>query len=653
MEATPSVDDAPVFAGGAFPPRSARTLRVVMVVANDVTRDSRVLREAAALAAAGHFVTVLGIMTARTNAPTLEVRHGFVIRRLPYRAHPPSWWIPPDFYRRIQNRAQRQYRIHRARINGGARRVNRRGRIFASRLRRVHYRASRSSRLVRARVNQHHRPALCASFLHLTVALRGHLSNISVRPPRMHRRLRRPTRLVLRAARTPLPAWPAKLRRFAARARKGALRATHLLGDRGSSWFREEIARLHAAAAIGRQHYARGRRQAGSGLVRAVSITATTIAAIPRALWHGVQAWTALAGLLAWGTTYLLANRASGGALEWLTGWQWRWQGWARYVAEQAPDADVWHGHDLTSLPAVVALKRQRGGIAVYDSHEIYLESGPHAQQPRWAKVRLEHVERDLAAQVDAVVTVNDSLAAILAERLERPAVNVLYNCPPRFENSARPSRLRLAIGLSDGVPLLLYHGSLSPHRGLEQLLAAIQLPALAQAHLAFLGFGQLANWLHAEARDSRYGNRVHVLDAVAPDELLDWLVGVDVAVAPIQASTLNHRYSSPNKVFEAIATGTPVAGSDFPEFRRVIADPRYGPLGALFDPSSPDDIAASVRSLLDLSPAERRALRRRCRAAAEHHWNWETQSASLVGLYEGFAAPGPVARLGHQVAVA
>jgi len=374
--------------------------------------------------------------------------------------------------------------------------------------------------------------------------------------------------------------------------------------------------------------------------------TGRSASAIGRTAWRGLGEWVGLLRLLVWGTAYLGANRASGGALEWLTGWRWRWLGWARYVAQHAPDADVWHGHDLTSLPAVVALKRQRGGIAVYDSHEIYVESGRHADQPRWAKRQLERYERSLVAEVDAVITVNRSLAAILGERLGRTDIEVLYNCPKRFDHRPRVSRLRSELGLAGDVPVLMYHGSLSPHRGIEQLLSAIQLAALARAHLCFLGFGPMRDWLRSEAESARYRGRVHVIDAVRPDDLLEWLVGVDVAVAPIQDSTLNHRYSSPNKVFEAIAIGTPVAGSDFPEFRGVIADPVHGPLGTLFDPTDPSAIADAVRSILDLTPSERAALRQRCRAAAANRWNWETEAVSLVDLYGGFeadTAPGAI----------
>jgi glycosyltransferase involved in cell wall biosynthesis len=339
-------------------------------------------------------------------------------------------------------------------------------------------------------------------------------------------------------------------------------------------------------------------------------------------------------GLLSWGVLYRAGDRVSGGGVDWLVGWRWRWLGWAEFVAEHAPDADVWHGHDLTSLPAVVALKRRRGGIAVYDSHEIYLESGTSASRPRWAKSRLEALERELVSEVDAVVTVNQSLASILGERLRVPDVIPLYNCPPRYTGPTRRSRLREAFSLPSDAPLALYHGSLTAHRGIEQLLVAIREPALEGVHLAFLGYGALRDWLGDEVEDPKYEGRVHVHDGVKPLELLSWMHGVDVAVVPIQPSTMNHIYSSPNKVFEAIAVGIPVAGSDFPEFKKVVlgAD---GPLGILFDPTSPQAIAAAIRAILDLAPGERDALRLRCWQAAQNRWNWEIQSGKFLELYD------------------
>ena len=598
-----------------------KRLRVVMVVANDVTRDSRVLREAAVLAAAGHGVTVLGIMTGKTVAPEVEVRDGFVIRRLRYRAKPPGWWIPPNFYGRVRYRANRQYRIHRARIVAMYRRARRHLKLANARRRRARILAGGRTAQWRAGI-----AATRARQLAATHRIGAHARE----------RLDRLRLLAGRARRTTPNAWSRHVRGGIAAA-VGAMTGEFV-------WLRP-FAQRHARPAGGMPGFGSGitGNHPGRGIwSRAGSLAALWIdrlvapsLGVARVIASVLRAWGSIAALLGWGTLYLGANWLTRGAIEWQTGWRWRWLGWARFVAEHAPDADVWHAHDMTSLPAVVELKRRRGGFAIYDSHEVYFESGRHAEQPRWAKAPMEALERELTAEVDAVVSVNDSVARILERRLACGVVHVLYNCPPRAVAPMRGSPLRHLLALPRTTPLLLYHGSLAPHRGIEQLLLMIQRPEMRDAHLAFLGFGPMTEWLRDEVGHQRYGGRAHLVDAVEPSELPRWLQGVDVAVAPIQPSTLNHRNSSPNKVFEAIAAGTPVAGSDFPEFRRVIADPLLGPLGTLFDPADPRDIARAVRAILDAPPVERAALRRRCRAASARRWNWETESLRLIALYD------------------
>ncbi len=144
---------------------------------------------------------------------------------------------------------------------------------------------------------------------------------------------------------------------------------------------------------------------------------------------------------------------------------------------------------------------------------------------------------------------------------------------------------------------------------------------------------------LEALAADPASGGRVHVLEAVPPDELLPWVASADVAVMAIQPSTLNHRLSTPNKLFEAIAAGVPVVASDFPEMRSIVLDDRAGPLGAVCRPDSVESVAAAIRAIVDLDPAEHDAMRGRIRVAARERWNWETEVARLVGLYADLAA--------------
>jgi glycosyltransferase involved in cell wall biosynthesis len=83
------------------------------------------------------------------------------------------------------------------------------------------------------------------------------------------------------------------------------------------------------------------------------------------------------------------------------------------------------------------------------------------------------------------------------------------------------------------------------------------------------------------------------------------------------------------------------VVSSDFPARRQIVLDDPDGPLGAVCDPTDPRAIARALGSILGLSPADRDALRARCLRAAHERWNWEMESAKLVGLYASLEGAG------------
>jgi glycosyltransferase involved in cell wall biosynthesis len=66
-----------------------------------------------------------------------------------------------------------------------------------------------------------------------------------------------------------------------------------------------------------------------------------------------------------------------------------------------------------------------------------------------------------------------------------------------------------------------------------------------------------------------------------------------------------------------------------------------------------PDDVVAvanAIREVVERPDDERAALRERCLSAAHERWNWETESARLVGLY---AELGPASVAATSAAVA
>ncbi len=333
--------------------------------------------------------------------------------------------------------------------------------------------------------------------------------------------------------------------------------------------------------------------------------------------------------------------------IDFMVKWRFAVLGWNARAAAAAPYADVYHGHDLSGLPAAVRAADRNGGRVVYDSHEFFVESGNTALQPTWVRQRLANLERRLAGRSVALITVNETLSAILGERLGVVRRVVVYNTPASLEvpagdpTSARAnSPLRAALGGGDG-PIALYHGGFMANRGLLTLVQAFRAPVVDGVHLAFLGAGPLAGELRRLAADPAFGGRVHVFDAVPPSELLAWVAGADVECMVNAPASENERLSTPNKLFESLAAGVPVVSSDFPERRRIVMDGATGPLGAVCDPADPAAVAAAIAALVNAPAAERNALRARCAEAARTSWNWEHEGAKLVALYADLAAEG------------
>jgi glycosyltransferase involved in cell wall biosynthesis len=340
-------------------------------------------------------------------------------------------------------------------------------------------------------------------------------------------------------------------------------------------------------------------------------------------------------------------RRPSGGTTtDWLVRWRFALLGWAAHAAAAAPAADAYHGHDLTGLEAAGRAWKRHGGALVYDSHEIVLESGSNATRPSWAKAILARSERRWARSASALVTVNESLAAELAQRLHPRRTVVVHNTPDRWDPPAqRPDLIRDQLGIPRDAQIALYHGGFSAHRGLEELAESLLEPGMDNVHAVYLGYGSIRAALEALVAERRFGGRAHVLEAVPPSELLPWVASADVGVMAIQPSTLNHRLSTPNKLFESLAAGLPVVVSDFDEMRAIVLDDPAGPLGAVCDPNDPASIARAIRSILERPPEDREALRARCLVAAHERWNWTTEVDRLLALYRDLAPPDRTAR--------
>lgn len=314
---------------------------------------------------------------------------------------------------------------------------------------------------------------------------------------------------------------------------------------------------------------------------------------------------------------------------------------WAAALDAATEPADLWHGMWAGSLPALSRLRARHGGRTIYDSRDVYLHARFFGQMSRFRRWLYQRLERHWAHAADTVITVNDAYADLLTGLLAIPRPEVVMNCPVTWQPpSPPPDRIRERLGIPSETAIVLYQGNLMTERGIEEGLVAIQ--AVPGAAFVILGYGALRHQIAAAVSRPPLAGRAFLIDAVPPSELLLWSASADILLMAIQPTTINHRFTTPQKLFEALAAGVPVVASDLPGMADIV---RATGAGVVCDPTSPAAIASAIRSILEASPEDRARLRERALAAAHDRYNWERQTDVLFAVYDRLlGGPPPLA---------
>ena len=212
------------------------------------------------------------------------------------------------------------------------------------------------------------------------------------------------------------------------------------------------------------------------------------------------------------------------------------------------------HGHPRGAGPRRV----DTAAKTVYDARDIYVDAGNLARLPRPARALVGRLERGWARRADRVITVNRPYAEVMAARWGVELPLIVLNCSYRYDPpEPRPRRFHEALGLR----------CRDARRALPGRLLARSRDRAADrgdpvGRVGGAGAARATASLQAElerrAADPSLDGRVRILPAVPPDELLAWVASADVVAMPIQPTTLNHRLTTPNKLFEAMAAGVP-----------------------------------------------------------------------------------------------
>ena len=254
--------------------------------------------------------------------------------------------------------------------------------------------------------------------------------------------------------------------------------------------------------------------------------------------------------------------------------------------------------NDLDTLLACYLAKGKRA--LVYDSHEYFTEV-PEIQG-RFAKRIWLAIERWIFPKLKHVITVNGSIAHAYRERYGVP-VEVVRNIPMHKELGPLPSRSDLALP-EDRFILVLQGSGINVDRGGEE--AVLAMKELPDALLLIIGGGDAWPVLERMVIDHGIQDRVRLLPRMPYERMMQYTRNADLGLSLDKDTSLNYRFSLPNKLFDYFRAHIPALVSELPEVAGIVR--RYE-AGIVIPRVEPAVIAAEVRRLMP-DRARRDALR-------------------------------------------
>jgi glycosyltransferase involved in cell wall biosynthesis len=285
----------------------------------------------------------------------------------------------------------------------------------------------------------------------------------------------------------------------------------------------------------------------------------------------------------------------------------------------------VVHVHNPPDFLIVAALlPKALGSRVIFDVHDLSTDMYGARFGDRRASVHVERVlrlcETAAAYVADRIVTVHEPYRRELASRgIPIEKIDVVMNT---VDDSILPDES--VSGTADTFRVV-YHGTITPHYGVELLIEAAAKVATLVGNLSVEIYGVGDSLPQVEARARELGIEHLVTFSrrrIDHREVLARIRGASVGVVANLPGQLN-TYALSSKLFEYVVLGVPVVCSDLPTLKEHFADDEL----MFFEAGNAEALADALRSVsLDGAAAAGRAAEALKRYRRDYAWTAQSE---------------------------
>lgn len=273
---------------------------------------------------------------------------------------------------------------------------------------------------------------------------------------------------------------------------------------------------------------------------------------------------------------------------------------------------EIFYFHDIRDTLLLGAVARN----SFFEIHDFY-------------KTGIQRINKWCLSRAQGLIVTNRIKVAALQRDFGVPSDRILHQPNAvdveRFVLSASKKEARAALKLPQDFVMVLYAGHLYGWKGVDTVLAAHQ--CLDPGAVIYFNGGTDDDIERFRVKARKSGAENVVIAGRRPyAETPLWLRSADVLVLPNTGKDQASKYeTSPLKLFEYMASGSPIVASDLPSVRDIVDECMVW----FFEPDNPDALCAAIRRCLaNTEESEKRAAR--ARAAAEN-FTWEKRSRAIA----------------------
>lgn len=232
-------------------------------------------------------------------------------------------------------------------------------------------------------------------------------------------------------------------------------------------------------------------------------------------------------------------------------------------------NASIFFAEDIYTLPFVCIAAKLKRAKVFYDSRELFGFLAGLTGKKTIQKL-LAAIEKYFIKMSDLVIVTGDMDGEFLKKQYGISNLLTIRNLPFYIENITAVN-LHKKYNIDDSKKILLYQGVILHGRGLEHIFNALQ--STSEFVLLIIGDGEHKTYYENLAKEMGIQSKAIFAGRINQEELLNYSAGADIGLSLIENISVSYYYALPNKLFEYIMAGLPVAVSRLPQMEKVVND--------------------------------------------------------------------------------